>query len=40
MVMAHQRGLIGWYERLGFVGVDEHGPYIEMEARPPGAEGA
>jgi ribosomal protein S18 acetylase RimI-like enzyme len=32
MVAAHDRRLIGWYERLGFVEVDSQGPHIGMEA--------
>lgn len=35
-VTAHDQRLIGWYKRLGFVPVDEVGPHLAMEARPPG----
>jgi ribosomal protein S18 acetylase RimI-like enzyme len=34
MVAAHDGRLIGWYERLGFVWLDDHGPYVGMERRP------
>jgi ribosomal protein S18 acetylase RimI-like enzyme len=35
-VTAHDQRLIGWYERLGFVPVEEIGLYLAMEARPQG----
>jgi len=38
-VLAHDQRLIGWYERLGFVKLEQHGPHLGMEWRAPRAEG-